>query len=703
MKINVITAIAAAATFATGVHFATATNYNFNTTTGSLTVTGGTATGGTLISQTTSQGEVFSFGGNVIFNTGDTISVVGSRPLIIDSYNDLTLGTNVTIDVSANGRQAGPGGGDGGYGSSGGYGGAGGLPPTGANANNGGAGGGGGGSIQGGGNGAPGGAGAAYAGSPGAAGAPGSAGGTGGISFGSPINGTAGGTGGSNLGQGGAVGLSGNPGSGGSGGASNLYIYSGSYGGGGGGGKPGYAGIFGANGAAGVNGSNIATPSGLTGGAGGGGGGGGQGGGGGGTGGVGGGAGGGGGGGGSLFGGGGSGGNGGAGGLGGAGGNGGNGGSGGDGGGGGGAVELFALGQLTVNGIIQADGAAGQSGTAGTIGGTGSSGGKGVTGQPGGNPASASQSGYGGNGGTGGDGGTGGNGGIGGAGGKGGAGAGGTIELIGSAVNAQYGSYLTIGGTFFNGSGNTNDLSETNGRFIVETNSQITPIPSVVGAQPLYFGNGPEGVNPYIQGPSSTLTPNIPDLVGGAAAPYGVLANLQATSPTLANLAKNGPANALAAVLLGSSGLPGYSEVYPGYQWVFVVNLKATPIGGLRVGLSSNSSTFAASLMQQSLSINNGSFALTTSTDVNLPGNDVYAFLAPTSLIDTGTFYATATGALPLTMTSDYGLVTPGFLPVGYLQSTVATPEPAEWTIALTALIGMSLVIRPRRRNFAGR
>ncbi len=527
----------------------TATNYNFNTTTGSLTVTGGTATGGTLISQTTSQGEVFSFGGNVIFNTGDTISVVGSRPLIIDSYNDLTLGTNVTIDVSANGRLAGPGGGNGGYGSSGGYGGAGGLPPAAANANNGGAGGGGG----------------------------------------------------------------------------------------------------------------------------------------------------------SLFGGGGSGGNGGAGGLGGAGGNGGNGGSGGDGGGGGGAVELFALGQLTVNGIIQADGAAGQSGTAGTIGGTGSSGGKGVTGQPGGNPASASQSGYGGNGGTGGDGGTGGNGGIGGAGGKGGAGAGGTIELIGSAVNAQYGSYLTIGGTFFNGSGNTNDLSETNGRFIVETNSQITPIPSVVGAQPLYFGNGPEGVNPYIQGPSSTLTPNIPDLVGGAAAPYGVLANLQATSPTLANLAKNGPANALAAVLLGSSGLPGYSEVYPGYQWVFVVNLKATPIGGLRVGLSSNSSTFAASLMQQSLSINNGSFALTTSTDVNLPGNDVYAFLAPTALIDTGTFYATATGALPLTLTSDYGLVTPGFLPVGYLQSTVATPEPAQWTIALTALVGISLVIRPRRRNFATR
>ncbi len=703
MKLNVITAIAAAATFATGVHFAAATNYTFNTTTGSLTVTGGTATGGTLISQSTSQGEVFAFGGNVTFNTGDTINVVGSRPLIIDSYNDLTLGTNVAINVSANGQQAGPGGGNGGYGSSGGYGGTGGLPPSGSNANNGGAGGGGGGSVQAGGNGAPGGSGAAYAGSPGAAGTVGNAGGAGGISFGSPINGAAGGAGGSNLGQGGAVGLSGNPGSGGSGGASNLNVYSGSYGGGGGGGKPGYGGIFGATGAAGANGTNIAVPTGLTGGAGGGGGGGGQGGGGGGTGGVGGGAGGGGGGGGSLFAGGGNGGNGGAGGLGGAGGHGGNGGSGGNGGGGGGAVELFALGQLTVNGSIIADGAAGQNGTAGTLGGSGSSGVTGVAGQPGGSPANASQSGYGGVGGNGGNGGTGGSGGSGGAGGNGGAGSGGTIELIGSAVNAQYGVYETIGGTFFNNTGNNNNLNETNGRFIIETNSQTTPLPDAVGGLPFYFGNGPEGVNPYIQGASSTLTPNIPDLVGGAAAPYGILANLQATSPTLANLAKNGPANALAAVLLGSSGLPGYSEVYPGYQWVFVVNLKATPINGLHIGLSSTSSTFASSLMQQSLSINNGNFAIATSTDAQLPGNDVYAFLAPTSLINSGTFYATATGANPLSLSSDYGLVTPGFLPVGYLQSTVATPEPTEWAIALTALMGMALVIRPRRGSFAGR
>ncbi|NNM86558.1 MAG: hypothetical protein HKL96_12485 [Phycisphaerales bacterium] len=694
MKLKVISAIAAAATFATGIHLAAATNYNFNTTTGDLTVTGGPATGGTLISQATSQGEVFSFSGNVTFNTGDTISVVGSRPLIIDSYNDLTLGTNVTINVSANGRLSGPGGGDGGYGSSGGYGGAGGLPPSGANANNGGAGGGGGGSIQDGGNGSPGGSGAAYAGSAGLPGTIGNAGGAGGISFGSPINGALGGAGGSNLGQGGAVGLSGNPGSGGSGGASNLNVYSGSYGGGGGGGKPGYAGIFGASGTPGANGTNIAVPSGLTGGAGGGGGGGGQGGGGGGTGGVGGGAGGGGGGGGSIFAGGGNGGNGGAGGLGGAGGNGGNGGTGGNGGGGGGAVELYALGQLTVNGSIIAAGAAGQSGTAGAIGGLGSSGGNGVAGQPGGSPASASQSGYGGVGGNGGNGGTGGNGGSGGIGGNGGAGAGGTVELIGSTVNAQYGSYLTVGGTFFNNTGGINNLSETNGRFIVETNSQISPIPSVVGGLPFYFGNGPEGVNPFIQGPVSTLTPNIADLAGGVAAPYGVLANLQADSPVFAGLAKGAPANSLAAVLLGSSGLPGYSDVFPGYQWIFVVNLSGKAINGLKIGLSSTSSTFASAILQQTLSAGSGGFNIATSSGIPLPGNDVYAFLAPTSLIDSGTLFATATGAGTLTLTSDYGLVTPGVLPVGYL-SAVATPEPATWMIALAAIAGMTLL--PRR------
>ena len=694
MKLNVISAIAAAATFATGIHFAAATNYNFNTTTGDLTVTGGPATGGALISQATSQGEVFSFSGNVTFNTGDTISVVGSRPLIIDSYNDLTLGQNVLINVSANGRLSGPGGGDGGYGGSGGYGGTGGLPPSGSNANNGGAGGGGGGSLQGGANGAPGGSGAVYAGSAGTSGTVGNAGGVGGISFGSPINGAFGGAGGSGLGQGGAVGLSGNPGSGGSGGASGLNVYSGSYGGGGGAGKPGYAGVFGAAGATGANGSNIAVPTGLTGGAGGAGGGGGQGGGGGGTGGVGGGAGGGGGGGGSLFAGGGNGGNGGAGGLGGAGGTGGNGGIGGNGGGGGGAVELFALGRLTVDGSIYANGAAGQSGTAGATGASGSSGGNGVAGQPGGSPASASQSEYGGNGGNGGDGGTGGIGGTGGAGGNGGAGAGGTIELIGSAVNAQYGVYTTFGGTFFSNTGNNNNLSETNGQFIVETNSQITPVPSVVGALPFYFGNGPEGVNPYIQGAGSTLTPNIPDLAGGVAAPYGVLANLQANSSVFGGLAKSAPANALAAVLLGSSGLPGYSDVFPGYQWIFVVNLSGKAINGLKIGLSATSSTFASAILQQTLSAGSGGFNISTSSGIPLAGNDVYAFLAPTSLIDSGTLYATATGAGTLTLNSDYGLVTPGVLPVGYL-SAVATPEPATWMIAMAVIAGITLL--PRR------
>jgi len=700
MKLNLMAAIAATAAVVTGVHLAKATIYTFDTTDGQLAVGGGTATGGTEVSQATSQGEVFSFSGNVTFNPGDTISVSGDKPLIIQSYNDITLGSGVTINVSANGIFAGPGGGDGGLGSVGGSGGAGGNPPAGSSANNGGAGGSGGGVGQGGGSGAPGGAGAAYAGSPGISGVSGNTGAAGSGSYGSGIAGGAAGAGGSGLGFGGAVGLSGNPGSGGAGGSFGEQSNPGANGGGGGGGKPGYAGVFGASGTNGANGINAATPNQLTGGAGGGGGGGGQGGGGGGTGGVGGGAGGGGGGGGTIIGTGGGGGNGGAGGLGGAGGAGGAGGTGGYGGGGGGAVELYALGRLTVNGELNAAGGAAESGTPGAAGDAGAAGGAGIAGASGGGGSSVGAAGgFGGNGGAGGSGGSGG---AGGAGGNGGAGSGGTIELIGSSVNAANGVFITVGGTFAADSSNAGLNNATNGKFYIQTNSQTAPLPDAIGAAPVYFGTGPSGTNPFAQGATASVsTPNIPDLAGGVAAPYGVLANLQANSTVFSGLIKNAPTNALAAVLLGSSGLPGYSDIYPGYQWVFVVNLSGKAINGLKIGLSSASSTFATALMQQVLSTANGNISVATDTGIPLASNNVYAFLAPTSLIDSGTLYATADGTLPLTMTSDYGLVTPGFLPIGYLQS-VATPEPAALPIALFALGGLSLGIRQRKNQRPG-
>ena len=698
MKLQLLAAIAAAAV-ATGVHISLATTYAFDTTNGQMAVGGGTATGGTMVSQLTSQGAVFLFSGNVTFNPGDTISVSGNAPLIIESYNDINLGSGVTINVSADGFSAGPGGGNGGAGGSGGFGGTGGNPPAGNSANNGGAGGGGGGIGQGGGSGAPGAAGAAYAGSPGTSGGNGTSGVGGSNGYGSTIGAGLAGTGGANLGLGGAVGLSGNPGSGGAGGTFGQQSTSGSYGGGGGGGKPGYAGVIGASGTNGVNGGNIAEPNSLTGGAGGGGGGGGQGGGGGGTGGVGGGAGGGGGGGGTLVSTGAGGGNGGAGGLGGIGGNGGNGGAGGQGGGGGGAIELYAHGRLTVDGSILATGAAGTSGTQGTAGTPGAAGGSGLLGAAGGSGSSVQAGG--GNGGNGGAGGNGGDGGAGGYGGTGGAGSGGTIELTGSSVNAAYGVFDTLGGTFSASSSNASLNNATNGRFFVQTNTQITSLPDAIGAAPQY-GSGPSGSNPYLQqGNSAVSTPNIPDLAGGVAAPYGILANLHANSSALTGLATDAPAHALAAVLLGSSGLPGYSDVFPGYQWVFVVNLSGNSINGLKIGLSSTSTTFASALMQQTLAItgsgSTGSINILSSSGVPLPGNDVYAFLAPTSIIDSGTLYATANGALPLTMTSDYGLVTPGFLPIGYLQSTVATPEPATWSMALAALGGLALSVKRRR------
>ena len=687
MKTRGITMCAAAAAVAVGVGTAGATVYDFNTSNGTLSVSGGSATGGAMKVNSSSSGEEFDFSGDVTFNTGDVINVAGPRPLIISSYNDITLGAYVTINVSASGTQAGPGGGDGGTGGAGSAGGAGGVPPltgilTLAGALNGGVGGSGGGSYGSGGDGQVGGSGAGFDGTAGGAGIVGSPGSAGTPAY-SSSGAAAPGSGGGSFGQGGLPGVNGVPGGGGSGGSitasiSGAHLFPGSPGGNGTTGANGGNGIAGAMGNSGADGTNLASLTLLTGGNGGAGGGGGQGGGGGGTGGVGGGGGGGGGGASSLLGGGGAGGDGGAGGLGGAGGNGGTGGAGGNGGGGGGAVELFAMGRLTVDGAILAQGAGGHSGLAGSGGGNGSYGGKGLNGQPGGGGSHSSASG--GSGGYGGYGGQGGNGGAGGNGGNGGAGAGGTIILKGSAVLADQGTFDTLGG----------GSAATNGKFFIATNSQISPIRSTQGALPSYTP-GTSGPNYFAQTP----TPNIPDLVGGVAAPYGVLANLQANSPALAGLAQNAPANALAAVLLGSSGLPGYSDVYPGYQWVFVVNLSGKAIDNLNIGLSSNSTTFATSLMQQSISTGSGSFKIVTSSGIPLPGNDIYAFLAPTTLIDSGTLYATANGATPLTMTSDYGLVTPGFLPVGYLQSNVVVPEPAAWMIALAGMGALALL--PRR------
>jgi MYXO-CTERM domain-containing protein len=376
--------------------------------------------------------------------------------------------------------------------------------------------------------------------------------------------------------------------------------------------------------------------------------------------------------------------------LGGYGGAGGAGGSGGNGGGGGGAIELYAAGRLTVNGYIEAQGAGGKSGIVGAGGGYGGQGGNRIPGQPGSSAASASGSAAGGEGGTGGFGGNGGTGGTGGTGGAGGAGAGGTIALVGSSVNISNGAFNTLGG---------GDAS-TNGQLFIATNSQISAISHVSGGLPQY-STGPVGQNPF----TATDTPNIPDLAGGVAAPYGVLANLQANATVFSGLAANAPTHALAAVLLGSSGLPGYSDVFPGYQWVFIVNLSGSSINGLQVGISSTSSTFAAALMQQTLSITGsgttGNIHILTSTGIPLPESGVYAFLAPTSLIDSGTLYATADGALPLTMSSDYGLVTPGYLPIGYLQSTAATPEPASAALTLAAMGGLLLL--PRRRDVFAR
>ena len=449
----------------------------------------------------------------------------------------------------------------------------------------------------------------------------------------------------------------------------------------------GLPGQNGANGHGGFDGSNTVGGSILSGGSGGGGGGGGQGGGGGGAGGVGGGGGG--GGGGLTFGTGllqvtgGTGGFGGSGGTGGTGQNGGRGDTGGTGGGGGGAVELFALGKITVQGGLLANGAPGSTGNSGlnVPNGAPAVGTFGSRGLSGGNPLGLGGPGEGAGGGYGGNGGTGGNGGAGGVGGNGGAGAGGTFLLDGSVVSTN--------GAIINTSGGDGSLL-SDGRFVVGTDSSAPAGATITGAQQQLYG-GPTETNNYVHEPAAPQTPMIADLAGGVAAPYGVLANVTATNSSVAALITNAPKNALAAVLVNGTGLPGYSDVFSNYQWVFLVNISGKTLSDVSLGLGASS--YVQALTQQYIfQPQVGSFSI-HSEYVNLNAGQIFAFLAPTADINSELITASEPGAVTLQFLPEYEVGNVGYL----LSDSAPSPEPSSAAIGL--LGGVLLLIKPRLRR----
>ena len=473
---------------------------------------------------------------------GDLLTAFGSRPLDLIVGNNVNIGLNAKIDVSAGTFSAGPGGGGGGhvaFPSIADLGGSGGVAPGGAIGGTGGI-------FLNGGNGAPG-AGGSY----GASASTGSTGNSGQASLNSPGSGGAGGVGG-------AGGIGGMPTSGGNGGAGSGLFGTGLPGQSaplpGGNGTTGNAGFQGAGG------NNApSNPALLDGGAGGGAGGNGGAGGGGASG-----AGGGGGGGGSsasifvtTFGS--------SGGQGGTGGVGGNGGVGGAGGNGGGAIAIHAAGRVFAAGEIVAQGSAGLPGQAGAAG---------QSGTPGAIPTY-----NGGVAGIGGNGSAGGAGGSGGTGGSGGGGAGGTVLISATSYFGLFG-----GGTDTSGGGGASPGA--NGRTVVgvSTPGGVFYNPSasnttVVDAPAL----APMAFNPYAGGFTPLIAPDArgnQSLLGGAGA-YGLLpSNLLTDDPVLAALVQNHPAGTTAFLDLMPTGMGpmGFQNAIPGYDILLLANFGPMPL-----------------------------------------------------------------------------------------------------------------------------
>ncbi|MCW5625793.1 MAG: hypothetical protein KIT73_13865, partial [Burkholderiales bacterium] len=528
----------------------------------------------------------FAVLGDLDIPSGTQIQVIGSRPLSLQVGDDVNIGANVVIDVSAVGTTAGAGGGGGGGTGAAGVGGQGGGVPffsieLGGTPGYGGAGGTGGGWFVSTTSGAAGGAG--QAGEWGDAGGTGGTGGLGGAGYGNPFGvggGGSGGSGGSSVFGvlGGFPGFSGQGGSGGSAGGGS---------GGSGSAANGSNGPSGSGAFAGGGGYNFGFGTSITGGAGGGGGGGGGGGAGGGAGSGGGGGGGGGGGTAGFFGvTGGNGGAGGTGGYGGAGGDGGSGGIGGAGGAGGGAFEIVALGRITIaDSEFLARGGDGQAGTEGSTGAAGTGGFAGAAGQPGqSGGGSIFAGGSGGAGGAGSPGGAGGGGGSGGVGATGGGGAGGTIKLVGSVVNTDDAIVDASGGA----GGSAGGL----GRFVLGSNAGAfefynvevsgplaTVTPNVTASIEQYTGS--RAANPFLA--SNAATPYLPDLQGGAA-PYGLLA---VTAQQLFKDAvfDSAPADAAMAVVRVDAAVLGLTDEYNGYDLLLFANLTGDAIAVPKLGI----------------------------------------------------------------------------------------------------------------------
>ncbi|GHC62952.1 LamG-like jellyroll fold domain-containing protein [Roseibacillus persicicus] len=601
----------------------------------------------------------FIFGQDLILQPNDRVICKGDYPISLVAARDLVIPEGAVIDASADGVLPGPGGGLGGGGGAGGMGGAGGD-----------------GSVTEGGDGRNGGDGGILGSTDGKDGFDGNDGKLA-ISNGGAQNGgwgewgSEGGAGLPGFGASGGGGSSdtlvygrgeralfsssahGPGGNGGNGGDYN-FVAAGANGSNGGGGSTldggvGAAGGDGPRGGRGRGGRNLGSGLLISGGAGGSGGRGGAGGGGGAAGGAGGGGG---GGGGEAFRNTGNGESGGAGGDGGKGGDGGAGAigtAGGQGGGGGGAVALTAYRYLVAKGTFVATGGEGGASEAPTAIHMGASGVDGENGIGGINPSR----GAGGDGGDGGDGGRGGAGGDGGNGGEGGGGSGGTFKFEGHRIDTDGAVLIVTGGTSL----------DTEGRIIFSESGPNELFGYDFGSKFEDFG-GLSGANPHLD--VLTETPYLASLRGGAEV-GGLLNGFNAGD--FSAVVSGAPGDAVLAVMRSATFA---GESYPGYDWIFLINLTANQLQSPVLG--AGDSGWFSSLIDGGLATKEAFGGAGSSIHPYLEAHGVYATLIPSEVsfvawgFENGQIFLEESADLELGILEVEYLTTPGF--------TVATVIP---------------------------
>jgi hypothetical protein len=198
--------------------------------------------------------------------------------------------------------------------------------------------------------------------------------------------------------------------------------------------------------------------------------------------------------------------------------------------------------------------------------------------------------------------------------------------------------------------------------------------------------NGPQAANPLVKG--GAATPDIPNLVGGAAA-FGMLDGVGAMDAFFASLRASAPTRAAEALYRVAIGPTGYDESFTGYDTLLLINLTGQQLTNPFLGVVAGGADSAFS--QQLL---DGGYA----TD------PLFGGLGPTFLDALGAYGVYET-LVPAGEDDFFNFGAGGLVPEagvqladGQFAFAISTPEPEALTVFLVGLAG-TLAARRRGRS----